>query len=284
MLTDLKIRNAKPKFKNYKLQDQLGLSIVITPTDRKHWRFRYQLANRRREAGLGCYPDVNLTTARQKVISMREKIQRGLDPLDERQLALKTASEKKQKTQDTFARAVDIFLRTKGGDWSETHLRDVTRIFEKELLPTLALRPVLDIKKTEVRLILDNIITRNALTWVRDVLAYYGGVIRNYNSYSESMAHDYSIALQSYLPKRPREIHHTALPAERLGEFLYKLRFSQATAQNRIAIELLVLTLVRTTELRGAVWTEIDFESRIWTIPANRMKAGLEHRVPLTSD
>ena len=66
MLTDLKIRNTKPKFKNYKLQDQLGLSSVITPKDRKHWRFRYQLANRRREAGLGSYPDINLSTGRQK--------------------------------------------------------------------------------------------------------------------------------------------------------------------------------------------------------------------------
>ena len=281
MLTDLKIRTAKPSHRNYKLQDQHGLCLVITPTNRKNWRFRYQLGNRRREAGLGAYPEVSICIARKEALLMRERVLCGVDPIDEKKQIQAAREIIREQTSDTFERSVRVYLSAKSHVWSETHRRDVARIFENELLPTLGSKCVRDISKQDVRFVLDRIIARNALTWVRDVLAYYGIVIRHYNSYSNRLAEDYSIALRSYLPSQPRETHHLSLPVERLGEFLTKLKFSPAQPQNRIAIELLILTLVRTTELRGATWDEFNFAERIWTIPANRMKGKVEHKIPL---
>ena len=84
MLTDLKIRASKPTFKNYKLQDQQGLCLVVTPTGRKNWRFRYQLSNKRREAGLGAYPEISIIAARKTVFLMREKVLSGIDPIEEK--------------------------------------------------------------------------------------------------------------------------------------------------------------------------------------------------------
>jgi integrase len=139
-----------------------------------------------------------------------------------------------------------------------------------------------DVSKSHLKAIIDRIIARSALTFVRDVLSYYGMVVRHYNCYSDKPVVDYSTFLRSYLPKQPKEKHHAALPVEKFGEFMRALRSSESSAQVRIGIELLILTMVRTTELRAARWDEFDLTKAVWVIPGYRMKNGIEHRIPLS--
>jgi integrase len=282
MLTDLKIRAAKPQSKNYKIYDQHGLFLLITPTDCRYWRLRYQLDHRSREISLGAYPDVNLLKARKAALDVREKIKLSIDPLNERFQQQRALLEQKRSQEDTFAKAAETFIAARQARWSETHRRDIRRIFEKELLPALGRIEMTAITKRDLKAVIDRIVARSALTFVRDVLAYYGIVVRHYNSYSDIPVFDHSVALRTYLPTQPREKHHAALPANRLEEFIERLRYSKSAPQIRIALEILMLTMVRTTELRGATWQEFDTAKAIWTIPAERMKNGLEHKVPLS--
>jgi integrase len=282
MLTDLKIRAAKPQAKNYKIYDGCGLFLLITPTDCKYWRFRYQLDHHRHEICLGNYPAVNLLKARKAALEAREKTKAGVNPIEERIDKQRELHTQKQANEDTFAKAAQLFISARQARWSETHKRDVLRIFNKELLPSIGRLEMIAISKRDLKHIIDRIVARNALTFVRDVLAYYGVVVRHYNSYSDVPVFDYSISLRAYLPTQPREKHHAALPVSRLREFIERLKFSESGAQIRIGLELLILTMVRTTELRGATWSEFDFVKAVWTIPENRMKNGLQHRVPLS--
>jgi integrase len=282
MLTDLKIRAAKPRSKNYKIYDHFGLFLAITPTDCRYWRMRYQIENSSREMSLGSYPDVSLLQARKAVLDARAKLKDGIDPLGERDEAARVVMSAKRLTEDTFSKAVQVFVGSKKNGWSATHQRDVARIFAKELLPSIGSCQMAAITKRDLKDILDRIIARNALSFVRDVLCYYGMVVRHYNCYSDVPVVDYSVMLRAYLPKQPKEKHHAALPLEKLGEFMARLRHSESSTQVRLGLELLILTMVRTTELRGARWEEFDFKAAVWSIPAARMKNGIEHQVPLT--
>lgn len=283
MLTDLKLRSAKPLSKNYKLYDELGLFLLVTPSNCKYWRLRFQLDNNSREMALGRYPETSLSAAREMRSVIRSKLRLGIDPLTERAEKADAEIARERERSDTFGKAVESFLASRRAQWSVSHLRDVERIFCKELLPSLGDKRISLISKNNIKEIVDRIVARQALSFVRDVLSYYGIVIRHYNSYSDDLAVDHSISLRAYLPKQPKEKHHAALPQDRFGEFFSRLRFSDAGPQIRIGLELLAHTLVRTTEMRGATWTEFDFDQAIWTIPAERMKNRIAHRVPITS-
>ena len=282
MLTDLKVRSTKARSKTYKIFDQLGLFLQVAPTGTKYWRFRYQIAKITREMSLGQYPAVTLTMARKIQADLRAKTRAGIDPLKEREDVLAASLNEKRARDDTFEKAVEAYLVSRRASWSPTHLRDVERIFQKELLPTLGIKRISEITKRDLKEIIDRIVARNALSFVRDVLGYYGIVIRHYNGYSDDLAIDHSISLRSYLPVQPREKHHNALPTRDLGLFLSRLRYSHSGAQLRIGLEILILTLVRTSELRGARWEEFDFEKSLWTIPSNRMKNRIVHLVPIS--
>jgi integrase len=281
MLTDLKIRAAKPQSKNYKIYDHFGLFMVITPTDCRYWRLRYQTNKTSREMAIGQYPDCSLLQARKLTLDARAKLKDGIDPLAERDEAARVVLESKRALEDTFGKAVEVFVNSRKNGWSEKHIRDVSRIFNCELLPAIGSHQMAHITKRDLKEILDRIIARNALTFVRDVLSYYGMVVRHYNCYSDNPVVDFSTSLRAYLPTQPKEKHHSALPVEKLGEFMTRLRFSESSPQIRLGLEILILTMVRTTEMRGARWEEFDFVKAVWTIPPERMKNGLEHKVPL---
>jgi hypothetical protein len=181
MLTDLKLRSAKPQSSNYKWFDQLGLFLLVTPTNNRYWRLRYQLNKCSREMALGAYPAMTLTQARQMQAAVRAKVKAGIDPLAERVEKERESTQKIRIQEDTFEKAVHNYLDAKESSWSVAHQRDVRRIFNKELLPTLGGMLIADISKRDVKAVLDRIVQRNALTFVRDVLGYFGIVIRHYN-------------------------------------------------------------------------------------------------------
>ena len=240
MLTDLNVRGAKPKSKNYKLFDQRGLFLLITPTGCRYWRLRFQIENVQREMALGQYPEMTLAQARLAQANLRSKIKVGVDPLKEREEEVLAAKAAERLKNDTFGKAVEDYFESKQAHWSATHRRDVERIFSKELLPSLGSMPIALITKRDLKEIVDRIVSRNALTFVRDVIGYFGIVVRHYNSYSDDLVVDHSISIRSYLPVQTKQKHHNALPAAQLGEFMNRLRLAVAGSQIRIGLELLL--------------------------------------------
>jgi hypothetical protein len=150
--------------------------MVITPTDCRYWRMRYQLNKASREMAIGQYPDCSLLQARQLVLDARAKLKVGIDPLAERDEAAGVVLESKRALEDTFGKAVEVFVSSRKNGWSEKHIRDVSRIFHNELLPAIGSHQMAHITKRDLKEILDRIISRKALTFIRDVLSYYGMV------------------------------------------------------------------------------------------------------------
>lgn len=264
-----------------------GLLLQVTKAGSRSWILRVVIGSKRRDIGLGGYPDVTLGQARELARSSRLKIQEGIDPVEERRAA-KAQLVAAQASQITFDEAVKIFLTHKNHEFSNkkhaAQWESTLRTYASPIIGTLLvseidlphIRQVLEpiwIEKTETAKRLRGRI-ENVLNWAT-VSKYRTG---------ENPAR-WKGHLDNILPK-PSKVtkvkHHKALPREELGLFIKSLKQREGTAAK--ALEFLVLTAARSGEIRGATWSEINLKSGLWIIPAERMKTGKEHQVPLSKE
>lgn len=281
-LTEITVRNAKPTDKPYKLWDEDGLHLMVTPAGAKLWRLKFRLEGRERLMGIGKrYPDTTLADARVERDAKRKLIAKGIDPVKAKR---EERDEKREVQRAIFSDVAERYFRANKVDWSETHRRDVRRIIDKELVPALGKRPIAEIKRADILGVINAIIAREAYTFAKDVAMYFRAILRFYND--DAPEHR---AVRDPLPnlkkkiKAPEKKSHAHLEPQETGAFLRKLAHSDATPLVRIAIRLLLLTAVRTTELRAARWSEVDAKAKLWRLPVGRMKARREHTVPLSS-
>ena len=271
------VDTTKPKEKPYKLADGGGLYLQVNTNGSKYWRMKYRFAGKEKKLSFGAYPDVSLADARAKRDEARKTLANGSDPGE-----VKKAEQlaKKLAVDNTFESIATEWLKAKASGWSEDYADYVRRILEKNIYPYLGSRPIKDIKPLELLSALQRIEKRGASELANKVRQRCGEVFRyaivtgraEYNP-----APDLASALRSY-DKR----HYPYLSASELPEFLQKLLgYSGSTITQQAAI-LLMLTGLRTVELRMAEWDEINFENAIWEIPQARMKKKRPHLVPLS--
>ena len=275
-----------------------GLYLVVKPTGAKSWVFRYALpithtskAGRpfaaRRDAGLGGYPDVTLAQAREKARTIREQLVNGIDPVQARReaRAARVASEAKALT---FDQATKKLLASKAPEFSNPkHRQQWANTLERYASPLLGFLPVDQIELAHVVSVLEPIWAEKTETATRlrgrieSVLAW--ATVSGFRS-GDNPAR-WKGNLDAILPK-PGKLknvqHHKALPIAEMHAFMEALRKREGVAAR--ALEFAILTAARSGEVRAAVWSEIDLEAKIWTVPAERMKAGREHIVPLCDD
>jgi integrase len=281
-LTDSGVKNAKPKDKPYKLMDERGLFLLVNPTGSKLWRFRYRFNEKEKLLSLGSYPDTGLGDARKKRDEARKLLASGIDPSADRK---KTERKKKQTEAATFeAVAREYFdMRVKGGKnseaWKEQHLRILAyNVFCTDL----AKRPISEIEPADLLEVLRKIERRGSYTVSHRVLNLCSAIFR-YGVATTRCKRDMAADLRgSLIVKATKSC--AALPANELPDLFKKLDDGTANLHTKLAIKLLALTFVRTKELTGATWDEIDWDNEIWTIPAGRMKKKREHVVPLSAE
>jgi len=262
-----------------------GLMLDVKQTGTKSWVLRATIGNRRRTMGLGSYPDVTLSRAREKARKAREMIEQGIDPIEERdkhrrELGGRRSMSFKEATRRCFEKKSTEFR-------SRKHAQNWISSVEIYAFPVIGKMSVSDIELPDILAVLEPIWEEKTetATRLRQRLEY----ILNWATVSGYREGDnparWSGHLDAILPK-PAKIkkvkHFRALPWKDLPAFMVELRKRQGMAAR--ALEFLILTAARSGEVRLATWDEIDFENRIWTIPANRMKAGKAHRVPLSDD
>lgn len=271
------VDTTKPKEKPYKLADGGGLYLQVNTNGSKYWRMKYRFAGKEKKLSFGTYPDVSLADARAKRDEARKNLANGSDPGE-----VKKAEQlaKKQAVDNTFESIATEWLKAKASGWSEDYADYVRRILEKNIYPYLGSRPIKDIKPLELLSALQRIEKRGASELANKVRQRCGEVFRyaivtgraEYNP-----APDLASALRSY-DKR----HYPYLSASELPEFLQKLLGYSGSIITQQAAILLMLTGLRTVELRMAEWDEINFENAIWEIPQARMKKRRPHLVPLS--
>ena len=275
-LNDMQIRRAKPEDKPYTLGDGQGLSLLIEPNGSKSWRFRYR--GKPKMISLGVYPTITLADARSRRDEARKLVAEGKNPSEvrkEQKLALQTESE------NTFEKIAREWHQLKSAKWSAGYASDIMEAFKNDIFPYVGTRPVGEIKPLELLNVLRKIEKRGALEKMRKVRQRCSEVFRyaiatgraEYNP-----AADLSSALEVH-----QSNHFPFLKADEIPEFLRALESYTGSKIVQIATKLLMITGVRTIELRAALWQEFDLDNAIWEIPAERMKMRRPHLVPLST-
>ncbi|MGY9371870.1 tyrosine-type recombinase/integrase [Citrobacter pasteurii] len=277
-LNDMQIRRAKPEAKAYTLGDGLGLSLLIEPNGSKSWRFRYRYAGKPKMISLGVYPTITLADARSRRDEARKIVAEGKNPSEvrkEQKLALQTESE------NAFEKIAREWHQLKSAKWSAGYASDIMEAFKNDIFPYVGTRSVGEIKPLELLNVLRKIEKRGALEKMRKVRQRCSEVFRYAIATGRAEfnpAADLSSALEVH-----QSNHFPFLKADEIPDFLSALDSYTGSRLVQIATKLLMITGVRTIELRAALWLEFDLDNAIWEIPAERMKMRRAHLVPLST-
>lgn len=266
--------------------DGKGLYLRVTSPSARSWVFRYMREKKAHEVGLGPYPAVSLAEARKRAAEARQLLAQGRDILIERASA-KAAQAAEVAKAVTFKDAAERYIEAHKAGWKNAkHAAQWTTTLKTYAYPLIGESPVQTIDTGLVLKVLEPIWTtktetanrlrgriESVLDWAR---------VRGYRE-GENPAR-WRGHLEQLLPapsKVQRVQHHAALPYADLPKFMEALRAQDGVSAS--ALEFAILTVARTGEVIGAKWTEVDLKEKVWTIPAERMKAGKEHRVPLSA-
>ncbi|MEA3533219.1 tyrosine-type recombinase/integrase [Rhizobium sp. CC-YZS058] len=271
-LSDAIVKSTKLKAGRH--SDGGGLYLNVTPTGSRSWLFMWSRDGKRREMGMGSYPAVTLSKARSLSSSYREMVAAGSDPI----------AEKAKIEEPSFRDCCDQFLSSMETQWRNEKHRAQWRSTLNDYCQSIAAKKVSTITTTDVLGVLQPIWTtknetasrvRGRIERVLDFAKAKGW--REGENPAVWRGH-----LKNVLPARQKlsRGHHAAMPFDAVPAFMAQLKESDAMAAR--CLEFVILTAARSGEALGAQWNEIDFAAKVWTVPANRMKAGRVHRVPLT--
>lgn len=273
-LTAMQIDNVKPGPKTQRILDERGLYLVVRAAGSKSWVQRITIDGHRTDIGLGGYPDVSLKLARKKSRKVRADVADGRDP----------RAERRQPDLPTFRVAAEQYISKNAVRWKNPKESANWRgCLNAYAYPVFGNTRIDRITRAEVLNVLLGIwlnkpsIARKLRQRIRVIFA-------------AAMAFEYidinpaGEVIDAALPKTPAvKAHFRHLPYQDVPDTLEKIEASTASLSSRLCFRFLVLTAARSGEARGARWDEIDLDARTWAIPGSRMKAGREHRVPLSN-
>lgn len=280
MLNARKVDTAKGKEKSYKLSDGGGLYLQVEPSGSKYWRMKYRFAGKEKRLSFGVHPTVTLADARQKRDDAKRLIASGEDP-GEVKKAKKLALRAENEIIDPFESIALEWHKLKSAKWSAGYASDILEAFNKDIFPYLGQRPIADIKPLELLDVLKLIEARGSTEKARKVRQRCGEVFRYAIVTGRAIynpAPDLASAMQGH-----KAVHYPFLKVDELPEFFAALGTYRGGSVVLLGAYLLILTGLRTGELRAAEWSEIDFENAIWEIPKERMKMRRAHIVPLST-
>ncbi|AMX18474.1 tyrosine-type recombinase/integrase [Acinetobacter pittii] len=263
-LTDIECRKAQPKEKRYRLSDENGLSLLVTPSGQKYWNIRFTVLGERKSESLGPYPDISLKKARELVLELKYKYSKSVLHED---------------IKPFFKEVAEDWFENQKETWSTKHISNVQASLE-ELYIGLADKRINQIQAPEILQVIKKIEARGSLEIAKRTLSRCGMVMKYAIAHGyryDNPASDLVYALKNKKVKNLASLSESEMP-----EFLRRIQTYPADAQTHHAIILIMLTGVRVSELLQASWDEFDLGERKWDIPAERMKNGLSHRVPLT--
>ncbi|SFH60620.1 Integrase [Nitrosospira sp. Nsp14] len=264
-----------------------GLALQVTPSGARSWILRVMIGGKRRDMGLGGFPDVTLAGAKEAARGARLKIKEGVDPIGDAKARRSTLSAARAASM-TFSQAATAYIAVMESEWSnDKHASQWRNTLSSYAFPVIGNIYVREIDHSHVMRVLEPIwLTKtetakrlrgrieNVLDWAR---------VRGYRT-GENPAR-WRGHLDMLLPtpgKVQKTKHHPALPFNELGKFMTKLQQQEGIGAR--GLEFAILTAARSGEVRGALWSEIDLHDATWTIPAGRMKAKREHRVALNKE
>jgi integrase len=280
-LTDVKCRNAKVKIKPHKLSDGGGLHLLVNADGAKYWRLAYRWHGKQRTLALGVYPAVGLVEARAARDDAKRSLAANVDPS-----AVKR--ERKREARVATGNTFEAVAREWHDNWKGARTRyyadQILRRLQADLFPAIGRRPIAELEPPELLDLLRKVEKRGANEMARRLKQLIGQIYR-FAIVTGRAKRDPSADLKDALRATGEPQHHRAMPLLELPKFLQKLETYNGEQQTKLALKLVTLTFLRTTELRAGKWNELenlDENSAQWRVPADRMKMRLEHLVPLS--
>ena len=275
-LTDTAIRGAKPLEKAYKLADGGGLYLEVAPSGGKWWRIKYRFAGKEKRLSLGVYPTVGLQEARARLEVMKETLRQGIDPGEQRKAQKAEAVVQGQ----SFEMVAREWHQKKRVGWTPKHAQQIIRRLENLAFPDLGNRPIAELGAPDFLAVLHKIEQQGHLETARR-LAQICGQVTRYARLSGIVDTDAASHLSEALSAKPVRHHASITDPQEIGALLRAIDDYPGDVSISFALKILPYVFVRSSELRGATWAEIDLDRAEWLIPAERMKMRRPHFIPL---
>ncbi|AGN83710.1 integrase arm-type DNA-binding domain-containing protein [Enterobacter sp. R4-368] len=287
-LTDTKVRSAKPEVKEYSLVDGDGMFLLIHPNGSIYWRFRFRFGGKQHLMAFGVYPETSLADARQKREEARKLVAAGVDPREHKR-AVKEEQAKEVITFESVARD----WHASNQKWSESHSGRVLKSLEDNLFDAIGKRNIAELKTRDL-LIPIKAVEMSGRLEVAARLQQRTTAIMRFAVQSGLIDYNPAQEIAGAVATAKRQ-HRAALELNRIPELLHRIDTYTGRPLTRLAVELTLLVFIRSSELRFARWSEVDFEIAMWTIPGEReplegvkhshrgSKMRTPHLVPLSS-
>lgn len=261
-LTDIKVRTAKPTDKQYKLTDGSGMHLLVHPNGSKYWRLQYRFDGKQKMLALGVYPEITLADARARRDEARKLLANGVDPGD------KKKNDKVELEEARTFEQLAVEWHATNKKWSEEHSRRVMKSLEDNLFPAIGKRNIAELKTRDLLAPIKAVELSGRLE-VASRLQQRTTAIMRYAVQSGLLDYNPAQEMAGAVASSNRQ-HRPALELRRTPELLQRIDSYTGRPLTRLAVELTLLVFIRSSELRFARWSEIDFETSMWTIPAER--------------
>ena len=276
-LSDIQVRNLKPRDKAYKVSDFEGLFVLVKTNGSKLWQFKYRMYGKERLLSIGIYPDVSLAQARKAKEAARAKVAADIDPSDAKQDEKRIRLEAKGQT---FERVGASFLAKQRKEGKSAATLSKTEYHLKLANNDFGRKPITEITAPMILKTLRKVEAKGNYETAHRLRARIGSVFR-YAVASGIAENDPTYALRDALI-RPTRVHRAAITGPKaLGGLMVAIDTFDGQATTRIGLKLLAILAQRPGEIRNAIWQEFDLEEKVWAIPAAKMKMRRDHCVPL---
>jgi len=278
-LSDLKIKAAKPKDKDYTLTDGDGLQLRVRTNGSRLWNFNYihPVTKKRINMGLGTFPELSLAHARKRTVEARELVAQGLDPKEQRDADRQA---KKAATEHTFRNVATAWFELKKDSVTTAYAEDIWRSLTLHIFPDLEATPISEISAPQVIKLLKPLETKGSLETVKRLTQRLNEIMTYGVNYGLIHANPLS-GIRSVF-KKPKKKNMAALPPDELNELMVAIANASIKRTTRCLIEWQLHTMTRPAEAATTRWADIDVGKKIWTIPPERMKKRRTHIIPLT--
>ena len=280
-LTDLQVKSLKPKSKPYKVTDGSfkGLFVDVAITGKKVFRLNYSFEGKPKQIKLCPYPEFSLADAREMALAARKQIANGIDPA-----AAKKAEKAKRKANTLTLRIVaEEWMASRTPIWSAVHLDDVRKILNLHVFPRIGDLPIANITKADIKAILDTLQAQGKFPTLKKARSQISLILRYAIDHEVSgVVADWTAQLRTQYIMPPAKHRATLTKTDDIKSLLKAIdSYEDTSLLTCLALKFSALTFCRPGEIRHAEWSEIDFEEKMWTIPAAKMKTRQEHKVPL---
>lgn len=278
-LTAKAVETAKPRTKAYKMFDGGGLYLEVKPPNSKLWRLKYRYLKKEKKLCIGEYPSISLAEARNHRDEAKKLLANGHDPSAVKQ---EIKQEKVKEQANTFEAIAREWHEHKSHEWSEANTKTVIDRLERDVFPEIGKYPIKTITHKMLLDLAQSVKERGAHELAKRIIQMSVHIYR-YAIVTGRAENNIAEDLKGMVKAKPKS-HFAAIEAKDLPEFISDLRNHKAklNRQTYLAVNFMMLTFVRTGEMIGAKWSEFDLEQKQWLVPAERMKMGKEHIVPLS--